>query len=469
MRLQDLKASRAERQKQRRTDAARYRSLFEREADLPENETLPEAEATEIERLAAAIEQHDAALATLDTRISRLEAAIALESDAAMEGTSDDDSEERSAAGPRVRRGANDARLLHAQVETKIEKGSFVPAAMRFLMRGGNTFAGYQIAASDPNFGERHPVTRALMLSNAASGGLIVPPDYVAELIELQRPLSVVRSSGPRVIAMPHGTMTMPRQSQAATASYGGESTAIPSSEQAFGAVVASYKKLTALVPISNDLRRYSNPSVDAIARDDLVQVLALREDLAFLRGDGTQNSPKGFASYALASQKIASNATYTLATAASELGGMINKLETANVMIRSPVWIMHPRAKNYLMNVQNAQGFYPYKDEMTTGKLLGIPFKTTTQIPTNLTVGPNSDCTEVYLVEMSEAMLFDAMQLEIAISTEGSYVDANGATVSVFQSDQTLIRAIAEHDFGMRHDNAIAMLTGVRWAPAIS
>lgn len=469
MRLQDLKARRAERLKQRQADAARYRTLFEREADLPEDESLPADEATEIDRLATAIAGHDAALTALDTRISRLEDAIALESDAAMAGAGNDTGdEERSAGGARMRR-SNAGGLLHAQAEIKVEKGSVIPAALRFLMRGGNSWAGGQMAAADPDFGERHPVTRALMLSNAASGGLIVPPDYVAELIELQRPMTVVRSSGPRVISMPHGTMQMPRQSQAATASYGGEVTAIPSSEQAFGGIVASYKKLTALVPISNDLRRYSNPSVDGIARDDLVQVLALREDLAFIRGDGTQNSPKGFASYALASQKITSNPTYTLATAAQELGGAINKLETANVMIRSPVWIMHPRAKNYLMNVQNAQGFYPFKDEMTAGKLLGIPFKTTTQIPTNLTVGPNSDCTEIYLVEMTEAMLFDAMQLEIAISTEGTYVDSVGATVSVFQSDQTLIRAIAEHDFAMRHDNAVAMITGVRWAPAIS
>jgi tetratricopeptide (TPR) repeat protein len=37
---------------------------------------------------------------------------------------------------------------------------------------------------------------------------------------------------------------------------------------------------------ISNDLMRYSDPSVDAMVRDDLAAVLARREDLAFLRGD---------------------------------------------------------------------------------------------------------------------------------------------------------------------------------------
>jgi HK97 family phage major capsid protein len=133
-------------------------------------------------------------------------------------------------------------------------------------------------------------------------------------------------------------------------------------------------------------------------------------------------------------------------------------------------VWIRTPRSKNYLLNVQNSNGFYVYREEMTQMKtLLGVPWKTTTQIPINITVGSNSDTSEVYLVSMSQAMLFDSMRLEIAVSREGTYTDANNNLVSVFQTDQTLIRAIAEHDFHMRHDEAISIITGVRWAPAIS
>ncbi len=72
-------------------------------------------------------------------------------------------------------------------------------------------------------------------------------------------------------------------------------------------------------------------------------------------------------------------------------------------------------------------------------------------------------------LVEMTDAMILDAMTLELAVSREGTYVDTSGATVSAFQSDQTLIRAIAEHDFQMRHPASIAVNQFVRWAPAIS
>lgn len=354
-------------------------------------------------------------------------------------------------------------------------------------------------------YGERHPITRsfeprrdaqtrALVTSVGASGGFIVPPDYVNEIIELLRPIAVVRASGPRVLPMPRGTMTLPAQTSAATASYGTEVQKIAASQQTVGQVVASYKKLTALVPVSNDMMRYADPAADAFVRDDLVKVTALREDLAFLTGDGTSASPMGFTAFAnrfavtgggtagswsstgnstLASggNFITSNETYTLTTAASELGGLANKLDTANVPEFKRVWFGHPRSFNYLYNVQNSLGVYVYREEMNTGKLLGYPFKKSTQVPINLhdASSTDTDCSFLMLVEMDDIMLLDSMSLELAVSREGMYVDAGGSTVSAFQNDQTIIRAIAEHDFQIRHDASVAVLQNVRWAPAIS
>jgi hypothetical protein len=60
-------------------------------------------------------------------------------------------------------------------------------------------------------------------------------------------------------------------------------------------------------------------------------------------------------------------------------------------------------------------------------------------------------------------------MQPELAVSREGTYVDGNGTTISAFQNDETMIRAIAEHDHQIRHDAAVAVIQGVRWAPAIA
>lgn len=373
------------------------------------------------------------------------------------------------------------------------EKSLVIGGAMKMLGRSGGIIS---VARSDAIelYGESHPVTRALVTSQGSAGGFIVPPDYMNEIIELLRPLAVVRGAGPRVIPMPRGTMTLPGQASAATASYGSEGSKINASQQTLRQIVASYKKLTALVPVSNDMMRYADPAVDAFVRDDLVKVLALREDLAFLMGDGTQDTPLGYLAFAngyvaqnsgtvgnfltsanstvaVGGNFITSTAVYTLATVAAELGGAINKLDTANVPDQKRCWFMHPRSFNYLYNVQNSLGVYVYRDELNKGTLLGYPFKKTTQIGANYYNGDGSqtDCSFVFLVEMAEDMILDSMNLELAVSREGTYVDAGGNTISAFQSDQTLIRAIAEHDHQVRHEAAIAVIQFVRWAPAIA
>ncbi len=391
------------------------------------------------------------------------------------------------------------------QTDKYVKERSLVIGAAAKMMAygGGNLFNARQ--ASAEVYGENHPVTRALVASTGPAGGFIVPPDYMNEIIELLRPAAVVRGANPRVIPMPRGTMTLPGQASPATATYGAEGSQIASSQQTLKQIVASFKKLTALVPISNDLMRYADPAIDAMVRDDLVEVIALREDLAFLLGDGTQAAPMGFTGFANAwavsqggtagvwsvsanstaavngnpgnpllgqngGNFITSNETYTEATVVAELTGMINRLDTANVPDRRRVWFMHTRTYNYLFGLLNSLGLYVFRDELSKGTLYGYPFKKTTQIPTNIwdATGTNHDCSFIILAEMNEAMILDSMSLELAVSREGTYTDANGNTVSAFQYDQTLIRAIAEHDFQLRHDSGCVVLQFVRWSPVV-
>lgn len=57
-------------------------------------------------------------------------------------------------------------------------------------------------------------------------------------------------------------------------------------------------------------------------------------------------------------------------------------------------------------------------------------------------------------------------MGIEIAMSTEAAYKDAAGNMQAAFSRDETVMRAIVQHDIGMRHLPALAVLTGVTWAP---
>jgi HK97 family phage major capsid protein len=451
---------------------------------LAEKTTLTEAEQAEYETKKRAVTD-------LDAQIVRVKEAQALSAETAQPVEGQDNHITKAPAS--------------VDADRYVKERSLVIGAAAKMMAygGGNLFNARQ--ASVEVYGERHPVTRALVASTGPAGGFIIPPDYMNEVIELLRPAAVVRGSNPRVIPMPRGTMTLPGQASPATASYGTENSQIATSQQTLRQIVASFKKLTALVPISNDLMRYADPAIDAMVRDDLVEVIALREDLAFLLGDGTQAAPMGFTGFANAwavsqggtagvwsananstaavngnagnpllgqngGNFITSNETYNEATVVAELTGLINRLDVANVPDRKRVWYMHHRTYNYLFGLLNSLGLYVFRDELTRGTLYGYPFKKTTQIPISIwdPTGTNRDCSFIILAEMTEAMILDSMSMELAVSREGSYTDAGGNTVSAFQYDQTLIRAITEHDFQLRHDSACSVLQFVRWAPAV-
>lgn len=472
--------------------------LFEALADKP---TLTPEEQTDYAARKKAVED-------LDGQIVRAKESVIL-AGAAAQPVADQDPSPTRRVYPSVESDPYKSRAVAEQRGFGTNSGLVVGGICRMLGQSSRTYQPLdQVARAQ--YGEDHPVThlaRALIVSQGTAGGFIVPPDYMNEIIELLRPATVVRSSGPRVIPMPRGTMTLPGEASPATAQYGSETAAITASQQTLNQIVASYKKLTALVPVSNDMMRYADPAVDAFVRDDLVKVLALREDLAFLFGDGTQDSPRGFTSFAngwAVSQGgtagtwsstanstagvnslttsnpligsnggnfITSNETYTLATASAELGGLQNKLDSANVADNRRIWFMHPRTKNYLYWAQNSLGEYVFRSEIEKNTLSGYPLKTSTQVPVNIwdATGTNKDCSFIILAEITEAMILDSMSLELAVSREGSYVSASGSTISAFQNDQTLIRAIEEHDFQMRHDSAVAVAQFVRWAPQLS
>jgi hypothetical protein len=172
---------------------------------------------------------------------------------------------------------------------------------------------------------------------------------------------------------------------------------------------------LAALVPISNDLLRYSSPQADAIVRDDAVRAIAQREDYAFLRDDGTSGTPKGLKNWIDAANKFSANGTVSLANVTSDLGKAMQLIMDANITLIiqqaatggvdvRPGWIFSPRQWKYLTTVQTTVGNYAFRDEMLRGTLWGYPFAVTTNIPITL----NTNKSEVYFADFADASFPD-------------------------------------------------------------
>lgn len=305
-------------------------------------------------------------------------------------------------------------------------------------------------------------IVKSLQAGDFTAGGALIPPEIAAEVIDYLRAATVVRAAGARTLPMPRGTLTFRKQTGVATANYVGEVTNITKSEPTVGQITLTAKKLAALVPISNDLLAYdADVSADAFVRDDLVKVLARREDLAFLRGTGLSDTPRGIRYWAPAANINAAQSAWAATTDVEhDLMGMITTLENANVNMTTLVWLLNPRTKNYLRTLRNTNGFLVFpsvNDPMPT--IYGKPVFVTTAIPKNLGGGANE--TEVYLVDMYEVLIGEARSLTIDVDPGASYIE-NATLVSAFSRDETVMRAIMSHDIGVRYPEAIAITTTV-------
>lgn len=316
---------------------------------------------------------------------------------------------------------------------------------------------------AEKHYGAESLVYKSLLAGDLAAGGALISGEMATDVIELLRPAAIVRRLNPLVVPMTRGSLTMPKLSGGATSSYQGEGDDAGKSEQTTGQLKLTYKKLVTLVPVSNDLLRFSDFNADMIVRDDMINSMAQREDLAFIRGNGNLDTPKGLRYWAPTANVFAANATVNLDNVTADLGSAVLNLRNNNVRMIRPAWMLSPTTEMYLMTVRDGNGNYAFRDEMMRGTLWGFPYGSTTQIPSNLGGGANES--EVYLVDMADAVIGEAADIMLDISTEASYVE-NSTVKSAFSKDETVVRAISEHDFGMRHDASVAVITAVKWAP---
>lgn len=304
-------------------------------------------------------------------------------------------------------------------------------------------------------------IVKALAAGDLDAGGFMIQPEFASGIIEFLYNKAVVRRAGPQVLPMNNGTLTLPKQTGSATASYVGENKTISKSEPTGGQIIMTNKKLAALVPISNDLLRFdAGDQADRFVRNDLVKRIAVREDLAFIRGDGTVNTPKGMRYWA-ASANITATAGTSATNIETDVKASIQNLEGSNVDINDAVWFMAPRSKNHLINLRDGNGNLIYPS-MRSSKptLFDRPVMITNNIPTNLGGGTE---TEMYFVNMMDVIIAESGGLEIEVGTEASYTDGN-TLVSAFEKDQTVIRAIELHDFAVTHEESVSVITGITW-----
>ncbi len=356
----------------------------------------------------------------------------------------------RVEADPHKGKGLGFARAVRCITIAKQRGIAASDVALEFSKRG---FLGYDQVAEvlDPKN------ARALEAGSFSGAGVLISEQLSSEFIELLYARTVASQLGARDLGF-RGSLKMGKMNSGATVGYVGEEANIVPSQPALGSITLTGKKAAGLVAVTNELLALASPGADAIIRDDLLMAMALRRDLSFYRGTGSELQPKGVYSWVKAGNKANQSGT-ALANVVADYLGLCRLVDESNIPMDSAAFAFAPRTFWGLAKLLDGQGQFVFMPMLMAGNLFGFKFGKTTQIPTNLS-GTQS---EVYFGVHGDVILGrdESRPLEVEMQPNGAY--HNGTTVVAgFSNDTTPIRIIESHDVAARHDNSFAVLEQV-------
>ncbi len=279
---------------------------------------------------------------------------------------------------------------------------------------------------------------RDLTVATAGAGGYLVETENQG-FIEMLRNRSVAFRMGARRLSGLQGSVTVPRQSAAATAYWlSTEATQITESQQTFVQMALNPKNVGAYTEISRQLLLQSSPAAEGIVSDDLAQQVALAVDLAALEGSGASGQPTGI------SQTGGIGSVTGTSLAAAGVLEFMSDVATANVTPMRPGYVTTPAVAALLMvrpELPSTGTTRLWTGNMWDGAMFGIPAMSSNQ-PTAAT------------------MIFGDWQ-ELVVA-EWGVLEVEVNPYANFQAGIVGVRALYSMDIGVRRPFAFSRATSI-------
>jgi len=193
---------------------------------------------------------------------------------------------DKSAAKMEARISLLDA--IAAQVENRALTGALAEFNQE-QARQGIQARGVLVPAS---LFEQRTANDTSTAGNTSFGPGIVPDDFRADqFVGLLRNSTIVRSLGARTLSgLRGGNVVIPRQTSTTAAEWLLEGDSLNDADPlTFDNIMMTPRHVGALTELSRQLIQQSNPSIEALVRDDFVRTIGLAVDRALLHGDGVK------------------------------------------------------------------------------------------------------------------------------------------------------------------------------------
>lgn len=322
------------------------------------------------------------------------------------------------------------------QVESNLPKGiGFAQYARAKLAAALEAKKGHYIAPVDMakqlGFGDevQDLVTKATLGTTTDAGfaaSLVTENRLVGEFVDMLRAATVFdQLTGFRNAPF---NSKIPSQLTGGQAQWVGEGAPKPLTNPTYSEVEIKEHKLAAITVYTQELMRRSDPAVDILVRDDLIEASKTLIDNTFLDAAAASAvRPAGVLNGVTATP----NTGTTAANYEADLLALVNSFVTANLSLDGSYFIMSETRAAQISLLRDALGNTYFQGMALRGTrtLMGIP------VITSQTVGD-----KIILVKTSEILLAQDGGVDVSYSDQATLVDG-GTTHHLWQENKFAVR----------------------------
>lgn len=363
-------------------------------------------------------------------------------------------------------------------MRTRVPKG--ILFARHFICRAFSSLnPGVSAIEAARNFGyfEQTPELETILKAPIAIGSTtatnwakpLVEPQFMAsEFIELLVPLTIIgRIPGLRRVPF---NIKIPREITAASVNWVGEGAPKPVSAMAFDSISLGFTKVAGIVPVTDELFRFSNPAIEALVRDSLLTAVALLTDRDFL--DPAKAAVPGVSPASITNGVTPITPSGTTGDALrADLGTLLSTYAAANMSVQGLVLVMTSQQAIRISLMRTPLGSPEFTGMSPSGGALeGIPVITSENI---VAQGSPPTGSLIVAINAPEILLADDGAVQVDMSREASLQmdsapdsppTATTIMVSLWQRNMVALRAERMINWMRRRDGAVQYISNAKY-----
>jgi HK97 family phage major capsid protein/HK97 family phage prohead protease len=315
---------------------------------------------------------------------------------------------------------------------------------------------------------ENHLRTKAAVATGTTTGTtwaspLVYPANLVADFYEFLVPQTFLgRIQG--LVRVPFNSR-VPRENSVITAQWVGEGRSKPVAAGSFDFVSLSFAKTACIMGVTDELVRFSSPSIETLVRNNLAKGIAKFTDVQFIDPSVAAIVGQNPASITNGADHDAASGT-DITAVIHDIREILFHFQEYNIPTDGLVLIMQPVLATSIGTMMTTLGVRQFPDvNGQGGSILGV----------TVLVSNNSPSGQITAIHPPSVLLADDGGIQIDLSNEASVEMQDNPTstdwhlVSAFQQNLLFVRAEQYITWARGRDKGVYYLNGCNYAGAVT